>query len=409
MFMTRFFLTACLLLPLTATLRAEAVEQIAFDAIQGAKRLNRTNRTWELAIGKSPTLFPDSDFLIHEFEDMKIGRSETRLLQLPFWPRTDAEFTCVLEIEAAGGGTLTMTHRNQRNSIVDQWDADFSGSGFVSFNCLWPYVVMDENEKYEARISLASSRPVEVVAIYIYQTMRQIFRLDSPEPVRGIACSRSIPGTDETLDSIRGVRPGEQPVPLITSKAGGPGYGVPMPVFYQSGCGVLWRLAGEASIIVNANAEASEGKLYRRSFDVGRKDTAKWLTGFFMMDTGWLNRLDANGLWVGTLGEKNNLLASIRGNGSLIDFVAFIPQNRINLPKNHKYKVMRFRYQAVNGLYQQASLDVPPGSSAVALVNRNPGIQILWLIKDEWQLGGVLRVYLDTSLVVRENSIIFVE
>jgi len=84
MFMTRFFLTACLLLPLTAMLRAEAVEQIAFDAIQGAKRLNRTNRTWELAIGKSPTLFPDSDFLIHEFEDMKIGRNETRLLQLRF-------------------------------------------------------------------------------------------------------------------------------------------------------------------------------------------------------------------------------------------------------------------------------------------------------------------------------------
>jgi hypothetical protein len=409
--MMRYLLAICfaLLLTFPALGRAESVLQVSFDAIQGAKRFNRVNRTWELAIGKPPPLFPCSDLLVRDLEDMEVGRRETRILELPFWPRTDAEFTCTLEIETSGGGSMTMTHRNQRNSVVDQWDENFTGSGFVSFKCLWPYVVMDENEKYEARISLSSSRPVRLVAIYLYQTLDQVFRLNSGDPTRGIIYNRSTSGKEETLESIRGVRLTETSVPLITSKGGGLGYGVLMPVFAQNGCGVLWRLAGEASVIVKANAKSDEGKLYRRSFDIGRPDNAKWQTGFFMLDTGWLNRMDADGFWVGTLGEKSNLLASIRGENSLLDFVAFIPQNRINLPEKHQYKTMRFRYQAANGLYQLATLEIPPGSSAVALVNRNPGIQVLWLVENEWRLGAVLRAYLDSTLIVRENSIILVE
>ncbi len=389
---------------------AGAVEQTTFDVIQGAKRWDRVNKLWELAVGNPQPLFPDDNILIREFDELKIGSKETRLLQLPYWPRTDAEFTCVVEIEAKGSGMLTMTHRNQRNSIVDQWDENFKGSGLVVFNCIWPYVVMDEKEKYESRFSLSSSRPVEVKKLYIYQTMRQIFRLDSQNPFRGIMFNRPAPANSEILDSISMTRLSEQTVPLITSSGGGLGYGLPMPVFAQNGCGVMWRMFGDVSIIVNANAEASEGKLHRRSFEVGRK--GEWKQGFFAMETAWLNRLDADGYWVGSMGEKQNLLASIRGGSggdSLLDYVVFIPQNRINLPKGHKYKNMQFRFQGTNGLFQRASFEVPPESEAVAMVNRNPGIQILWLIKNEWQLGNVLRVYLDSSLVVRENSIVFIE
>lgn len=392
-----------------------AVEQVGFDAILGAKRWDKNKKTWELAIGNPPLLFSDTDFAYKLYEDLEVKRTDVLLLSLPYWPRAEVEFTCALEIEAEKGGMITMTHRNQRNSIIDEWDESFKGSGLVKFTCLWPQILMDKKEKLECRIFISSTTPIKVKQLYIYQTIRQIFHLDTKDPTRGIIYNRlnEIPDTDrEYKDSLEVMKVTRNVGSLINSRGSGMGYGLIMPLFCQNGCGVLWRLFGKVDIIVHANARPDEAKLYRKPYKAGNTDGG-WSQGFFSFDTTELNRLDANGLWVGSLGEKNNQLASVRADEvnptALLNFVAFIPQNRINLPPNHKFTKMEFRYQDGNGLWGKRTMSVPSGSKAVGLANRNPGIQVLWYDGKEWSLGDVFKVYLDSSLIIRENSIVFLE
>ncbi len=396
------------------TLQLAAMEQVSFDAILGAKRWDKNKKTWELAIGNPPNLFVDTGFAHKAYEELEVKSSDVLLLSLPYWPLAEAEFTCALEIEAKGSGMITMTHRNQRNSIIDQWDENFKGSGLIKFTCLWPQILMDKKEKLECRIFVSSSVPVKVKQLYIYQTIRQIFHLDTKDPVRGIIYNRlsEMPeASREFKDSLEVMKINRDVAPLIYSRSGGIGYGLVMPLFTQNGCGVLWRSFGKADIIVHANAQANEAKLYRKPYEIG--NTTGWSQGFFTFDTTEINRFDAEGLWVGSIGEKRNQLASVRADEvnpeALLDFVAFIPQNRINLPANHKFTKMEFRYQDASGLWSKRTTVIPAGSKSVGLANRNPGIQVLWHDGKDWSLGDVFKVFLDTSLIIRENSIVFLE
>ncbi|MDD2404268.1 MAG: hypothetical protein PHI56_06975 [Victivallaceae bacterium] len=385
-----------------------AIEQVSFDSILGAKRRDKTNKLWELALGNPLPLFPNHHFISADVEKDTV-RGENHLLTLPFWPTANHDFTCALDIETENRGSITMIHRNQKGSVVQEWDEFFDGSGNVKFRCRWPQILMNGNEKFEMRVSIKCSKPITVRKIYIYQSMRQIFRLDSPSPVRGFL-SRDFTADTKNTEIEPGLYDGFEAAKIIGDEytmirsALGTNYGLVMPVAYANGCSVVWRSFGKATVAVYADACKDETKLHRRIFEIG--ENGLWQQGIFTLDTSLMERCEPAYIWSGKVTSQGNIMAAVQGKGTIMDFLAFLPQNRIDLPENHKFKVIKFRYRDINGMWERASLSIPSDAKALGIVNRNPGIQLLWLRGSNWELTEVLRNFQPNTLAIREDSIV---
>ena len=414
----------CALLSLLASQLFSDTVSISFDSIEGAKRYDRTSRTWELACGGPTQLFRDSRPVHIEEMALRLGPGADPVTMctvdgvLP-----ELRFTCAIELDECEGGVLSVQLAAADGRPLGKRACSFGRKGVVSAT----FCVEGELPAGAGALTLtvSASGPVTVRKVIFYRTFDQLFYLDSPFPLLGATYRKYGNHERRSLcllpSAIRDHRTKQWRVHPSAVEDGievgnlakhyytllcvkkGTLSGIRFPISTPGGGWLCWRGKGRYTLTLMADGIP---KYKYRNFPMGKH--AEWRSQTLSMDPTFLDS-DRNGIWSGHCHQawhRGNTLIQNYATG-MLDYIVVLPQNRIPLPIEGATTI-EFRYLNRNRKLETCSSAVPKGAEAVGFVHVEDHVtRLLWQVRDEWREGIVVKDSLYANkLSVEADSIL---
>jgi len=381
--------------------------------IAGVKRV--TPEYLELAWSGPRKLFTDDTAVAVKTGNWKLA-AETQVIADFKALRPGVSFTCAVKA-VSGSGPVKLTVSDNTGKVI--------ASVTVKVNAgQWSKAAFSAGEvkaaSGEYRIAAAGNPGIELGAVSLYRSFEQSFEQGTKAPLEGVSFHKF--GSSEAVSPnltpgsnfdgskkcwntaaagvFEGVDIGEMdknflPLAGVSKKSDG---GIKLEVPTRNGCYVNYMLFNTLTLSLQ-----KENSGHRNCY-AGKKD--KWSQGSFDLVVDDVdNNKDA--IWRGGAGQSwasSSTLLLNYGSGK-IAYIAFLNQNRIDLPEDAKN--FSFEYRGATDPAVRFQTPVPDKARSVALVKRGDGgTQLVWNINGVWTGGSVIRDSADPDcLMVRNNSI----
>jgi len=386
-----------------------AETSIAFKTIQGTKRRDLRAGTWELAWGGPMQLFRDGrSVLVLDTDAVLVPGAGPRPLVAVRDIRRGISFTCLIQLVESRGGILDVNFTAADGSILSRGATSFGEDGWVALTF---EIEGHAPAKSVLRLHAKASGPTKVRRIVLYRSFDQLFFRDSPYPLRGMVfrkfgtrdeLSSSLnPGTDRDYTTKlwrtypKGLEDGIEVADLIQNHLAllctkkGTLSGVSMPIGVMGGCRLCRRGKERFTLtmLIDGSHEQPLPPGYRHRWQsIGLGDPAEWSADEVALDPAFLDA-DGNGVWSGYFmysWHESNVLVQNYGKGKL-DYLVFLPQNRIALPAAPDRGRLSLTYRTGKGDWRLIELDIPPAAVALGLVYEKPHVtQLFWQTDRGW-------------------------